>query len=136
MPRVLNYTPAWLSRSGPGFGLFADVRDQAIPQKNGSKNGHAKSDQRIGQRRTVAHRGSEVFVATGNLIRWADLATMKYEWETKELTRSYANKRDTFVVEEEEDDDLLRGLALRVCHQTLVEDFVNFGAGTQATIRS
>ena len=34
-----------------------------------------------GPRRTIARRGTEVFVANGREIRWADLVTMKDNWE-------------------------------------------------------
>lgn len=32
-------------------------------------------------RRTIAHRGTEVFTVVGNKIRWADLARVKSSWE-------------------------------------------------------
>lgn len=69
MPKVLGYTPDWLSRPNPGYHLFAP---KAI-------NGHggAAKRQEPGPRKTIATRGSEIFVAVGNEIRWADLANLK-----------------------------------------------------------
>jgi nucleoporin NUP82 len=69
MPKVLGYTPDWLSRPNPGYHLFAPR------QANG--NGVAANRQEPGPRKTIATRGSEVFVAVGNEIRWADLVNLK-----------------------------------------------------------
>ncbi|KAH9881107.1 hypothetical protein J1614_001601 [Plenodomus biglobosus] len=70
MPKVLSYTPDWLSRPNPGYHLFAPRR----------ANGHAavtKKKPDHGTRKTIATRGSEVFVAAGNELRWADLVSLK-----------------------------------------------------------
>ncbi|KAF1840152.1 uncharacterized protein K460DRAFT_297081 [Cucurbitaria berberidis CBS 394.84] len=69
MPKVLSYTPDWLSRPNPGYQLFAPK------QTNG--NGVAAKKRDFGPRKTLATRGSEVFVAVGNEIRWADLVNLK-----------------------------------------------------------
>lgn len=69
MPKVLSYTPDWLSRPNPGYHLFAPK------QSNG--NGAAAKKKDFGPRKTIATRGSEVFVAVGNEIRWADLVNLK-----------------------------------------------------------
>ena len=71
MPKVLGYTPDWLSRPNPGYHLFAPK------QTNG--NGVAAKKQEPGPRKTIATRGSEIFVAVGNEIRWADLVNLKEE---------------------------------------------------------
>lgn len=66
MPKVLSRTPAWLSRPKPGFELFQP------------KQTDTKTQQKYeGPRRTIAHRGSEVFVAVGKELRWADLSLLK-----------------------------------------------------------
>ncbi|KAJ4383268.1 hypothetical protein N0V86_001313 [Didymella sp. IMI 355093] len=69
MPKVLSYTPEWLSRPSPGYHLFAPK------QSNGS--GAAAKNKDLGPRRTIATRGSEIFVAVGHEIRWADLVNLK-----------------------------------------------------------
>ncbi|KAL1644016.1 hypothetical protein SLS61_009044 [Didymella pomorum] len=69
MPKVLSYTPEWLSRPSPGYHLFAPK------QSNG--NGAAARKKDFGPRKTIATRGSEVFVAVGHEIRWADLVNLK-----------------------------------------------------------
>ncbi|KAF2821866.1 hypothetical protein CC86DRAFT_358928 [Ophiobolus disseminans] len=69
MPKVLSYTPEWLSRPSPGYHLFAP--------KHTSNGAAAKKKQDFGQRKTIATRGSEVFVAVGHEIRWADLVNLK-----------------------------------------------------------
>ncbi|KAK6437287.1 hypothetical protein LTR95_006516 [Oleoguttula sp. CCFEE 5521] len=73
MPKVLEYTPAWLSRgegSQAGFDLF---------RQDGK--GQTDSD---GSRRTIAHRETEVFVAMGKEVRWADLRSLKDAHESKD----------------------------------------------------
>ncbi|KAJ4356990.1 hypothetical protein N0V95_002862 [Ascochyta clinopodiicola] len=69
MPKVLSYTPEWLSRPSPGYHLFAPK------QSNG--NGAAAKSKDFGPRKTIATRGSEIFVAVGHEIRWADLVNLK-----------------------------------------------------------
>ncbi|KAJ4991452.1 nuclear pore complex protein an-nup82 [Stagonosporopsis vannaccii] len=69
MPKVLSYTPEWLSRPSPGYHLFAPK------QSNG--NGAAAKKKDFGPRKTIATRGSEIFVAVGHEIRWADLVNLK-----------------------------------------------------------
>ncbi|KAH7065708.1 hypothetical protein BKA63DRAFT_481496 [Paraphoma chrysanthemicola] len=69
MPKVLSYTPDWLSRPHPGYHLFAPKHT------NGSALAAKKKD--LGPRKTIATRGSEIFVAVGHEIRWADLVNLK-----------------------------------------------------------
>jgi nucleoporin NUP82 len=69
MPKVLSYTPDWLARPSPGYQLFAPKQSPA--------NSAAAKKKDYGPRKTIATRGSEIFVAAGNEIRWADLANLK-----------------------------------------------------------
>jgi nucleoporin NUP82 len=73
MPKVLSYTPEWLARPNPGYNLFAPK------QTNG--NGVAAKKKDYGPRKTIATRGSEIFVAVGHEIRWADLVNLKEDTE-------------------------------------------------------
>ena len=66
MPRIISRTPRWLSRPAPGHTLFA---------KDGRRNSIE------GPQRTIAHRGTEIFVAVGNELRWADLVLLKEQGE-------------------------------------------------------
>ncbi|KAJ9645852.1 hypothetical protein H2199_002895 [Coniosporium tulheliwenetii] len=93
MPRVLSYTPSWLSRPSPGFDLFAQS-----PAKNKTKarvpNGNGSSSEASGPRRTIARRGTEVFVAVGNEIRWSDLVLLKEKGASDgDLRRSRSSRR-------------------------------------------
>ena len=86
MPRVISFTPAWLSRPCPGFQVFD-------PSKAGRLNGTQLSrDEFIGPNRTLARRGAEVFIVVGNQIRWADLSLLKDRWEQVQATPSKVPK--------------------------------------------
>ena len=114
MPRVLSYTPAWLSRPGPGFRLFSEDGG-ANPGRPDTEKRKEKHNQCSTQRRVLAHRGSEVFVAVDNVIRWTDLATMKDDWEGKVLAQSYTGKREDSV----EDQEFFDSPSFRVFKQAL-----------------
>ncbi|KAI4136569.1 MAG: hypothetical protein L6R39_007725 [Caloplaca ligustica] len=81
MPKLLSYTPSWLTRPSPGFELF-------VPDKkpwSGSQNGFklpTEGEEYRGPRRTIAHRNTEVFMTVDNQIRWSDLSMLKYNWES------------------------------------------------------
>ncbi|KAI9819082.1 MAG: hypothetical protein M1826_001212 [Phylliscum demangeonii] len=76
MPRILRSVVPWLVRPAPGGELFTTPT-----------NSKTKKSSRPGPRRTVAHRGSEVFVAVGNQIRWTDLALVHQQWREQQERR-------------------------------------------------
>lgn len=77
MPKVKSYSAPWLSGAAPGRQLF--TRDDDAPLTTAlSSNKNALP----GPRRTIAKRGTEVFVACGKEIRWGDLASLKDQWTT------------------------------------------------------
>lgn len=79
MPRVISYTPEWLSRPKPAFNLFQSKQPEIQQRFEGA-------------RRTVAHRGTEVFVAVGKELRWADLDILRdadADGRTSELGQGY-----------------------------------------------
>jgi nucleoporin NUP82 len=83
MPKVLSYTPAWLCEPAPGHNLFVPTeektqRGQATTYKATDES--RKRNAKPGPRRTIAHRGTEVFIAAGKEIRWADLVYLKENW--------------------------------------------------------
>ena len=85
MPKAISQTPSWLSRPSPGARIFSDPSNQSptSPSKRNSQtppNGSNPSSF-YSPKRTIAQRGTEIFVAVGNKIRWTDLATVKDDWE-------------------------------------------------------
>ncbi|KAI5868077.1 hypothetical protein GGS23DRAFT_10174 [Durotheca rogersii] len=100
MPKIKSYTPAWLLPPSPGHDLFS-------PDQADAHNGfpHAfKTTPQSGPRRTIARRGTEVFIAVGKEIRWVDLVYIKERWEEKAAERrgSVRVKREGSVASEEE----------------------------------
>ncbi|KIX03902.1 uncharacterized protein Z518_07455 [Rhinocladiella mackenziei CBS 650.93] len=83
MPKVIGHTAPWLSRPAPGAKIFSDPAPQspASSSKRSSYVGSPPSNDYQGPRRLVASRGTEIFAVVGNKIRWADLATVRDEWE-------------------------------------------------------
>ncbi|KAL9011142.1 MAG: hypothetical protein Q9173_003983 [Seirophora scorigena] len=85
MPRILSYTPSWLSRPSDGYDVFASAQKTPSPAApNGTKvqtNGHQDGEGYRGPHRTIAYRGTEVFVVVDNQIRWSDLSMLKENWE-------------------------------------------------------
>ncbi|MCJ1283522.1 hypothetical protein MMC26_002852 [Xylographa opegraphella] len=95
MPKVLTYTPAWLSRPSPGFDLFQG-NDRKLSHK-ASEFGSKKSEQ--GTRRILAYRRTEycneIFVVVGNTIRWANLGQIKDDWEEEAHDRDVIKSIET-----------------------------------------
>lgn len=83
MPKVIGHTPPWLSRPSLGARIFTDSAPQSpeSPSKRSSYLGSPPSVDYQGPRRLVASRGTEIFTVVGNKIRWADLASIRDEWE-------------------------------------------------------
>ncbi|GAW11168.1 hypothetical protein ANO14919_005100 [Xylariales sp. No.14919] len=79
MPKIKAYTPAWLCSPSSGHQLFAPNPDDA--QNIASYVSAAASDS--GPRRTITTRGTEVFIAVGKEIRWADLVYLKERYQEK-----------------------------------------------------
>jgi len=79
MPKIKSFAPAWLNEPAPGHKLFAPSADDGtatVPLAYGKKI-------KPGPRRTIARRGTEIFVACGKQIRWGDLAQLKESWESR-----------------------------------------------------
>ena len=88
MPKVISYTPAWLSKPSLGHEIFTSTTQNA--STNGTSSG-SKRTAKPGPRRTIARRGTEVFIAVGKEIRWADLVYLKEAWEDKQ-SRQHGGK--------------------------------------------
>lgn len=76
MAKIIEHTPAWLSRPSPGFDVFQPSSSSGSSRASLS-NGQGKKLEHRGVLRTIAHRGTEIFVASGNQIKWADLVALK-----------------------------------------------------------
>ncbi|KUI58783.1 Nucleoporin NUP82 [Cytospora mali] len=76
--RVKAYTPSWLSKPAPGHTLFAASADDL--KSSVFSPFASKKKSRPGPRRTIARRGTEVFVAVNREIRWGDLVYLKDSW--------------------------------------------------------
>jgi len=77
MPKITSYNLEWLSQPHPGYQLFTPSSTSSISY-NGASNGKVGDDEdNAGSRRKIARRGTEIFVAVGKEIRWADLAYLK-----------------------------------------------------------
>src|SRR3954452_9534421 len=88
MPKILDYTPPWLTRPSQGSKIFTDPPShgsQASPSKRTSQlnspNGVKQRESYQGPHRLLANRGTEIFTVVDNKIRWADLAKVKSDWE-------------------------------------------------------
>lgn len=94
MPKVLAYTPEWLSRNNPGFQIFNTPRPtltQTQARQEGSiqlENINGSSSDYVGPDKTIARRGAEVFTVVGKHIRWADLSTLKENFGEQKATPS------------------------------------------------
>ncbi|KAK2928570.1 hypothetical protein FoTM2_011432 [Fusarium oxysporum f. sp. vasinfectum] len=82
MPKVKSYSAAWLSSNAPGHRLF-EPSSEASKSRSLESAYSSKKKTIPGPRRTIAHRGTEVFVAVGREIRWGDLAYLKDEWANR-----------------------------------------------------
>ena len=94
MPQIISYTPPWLSRPNPGWEIFTpSATDASYPSL--TQKSHSKTSAKPGPRRTIAQRGTEVFIAVGKEIRWADLVYLKEAWEDSQERQksSYKGKR-------------------------------------------
>ncbi|OTA82616.1 hypothetical protein M434DRAFT_37050 [Hypoxylon sp. CO27-5] len=104
MPKIKSYTPAWLLPPSPGHDLFVPNPNDAHSVSSYTSKGIHKNS----PRRTIARRGTEVFIAVGKEIRWADLVYLKERWEEKQ-----AKARGGIRIKREDssssgDDELLR----------------------------
>ncbi|KKY33311.1 putative nuclear pore complex protein an-nup82 [Diaporthe ampelina] len=76
--KVKSYTPGWLSKPAPGHTLFKATSEDLDASVFSPYSSNKKA--RPGPRRTIARRGTEVFVAVNREIRWGDLVYLKESW--------------------------------------------------------
>lgn len=106
MPKVASYTQAFLAKPSTGHDLFT-LAATSTGSQNGAPNGGSGWDTKgnPGARRTIARRGTEVFIAVGKEIRWADLVYLKSAHEDAQSRQSSKGKR----VESQYTDDHAQG---------------------------
>ncbi|SPO02862.1 uncharacterized protein DNG_05539 [Cephalotrichum gorgonifer] len=106
MPKIKSYTPAWLAKGSPGNNLFAPTIDVSRASVSSPYSTKSKKRSPNGPRRTIARRGTEVFVASGREIRWGDLVYLK---------EMYASQRASARVKREDSsgDDTLESIEHR-----------------------
>ncbi|KAH8805711.1 hypothetical protein F5884DRAFT_800295 [Xylogone sp. PMI_703] len=109
MPKVLSYTPAWLSKPSPGYDLFTSTSKASNAHAHAPYGsiGQNKKDGKPGPRRTIVHRGTEVFVAVGKEIHWADLALLKEAWEARQQSVKSRKSRAASAREDSYEGDHL-----------------------------
>ena len=118
MPKVKNYAPSWLSEQSPAHKLFEstpETRSRGLTPTYSNKKTSV-----LGPKRTIARRGTEVFVAVGKEVRWGDLAYLKDEWTDRQSRgRSSSSgrriKKEDSVLSSEFDAGLENIQGLRVC---------------------
>ena len=110
MPKITSYNQAWLAKPNPGHDLFTATKagtQDGIP--DGVLGWDTKGKPRA--RRTIARRGTEVFIAVGKEIRWADLVYLKAAEEDAQSRQSSRGKRQ----ESQYTDDHAQGYRVS-CH--------------------
>lgn len=109
MPPVLGYTPTWLSKPNPGHEIFTAKPTGIQTASGASYNPNEKKTNKPGPKRTIARRGTEIFIAVGKEIRWADLVYLKETWENKqENQRSFLKGKSRAEEEIEAEENVAR----------------------------
>lgn len=94
MPKVLAYTPEWLSRNNPGFQLFNYAQPTQAEAKGRQRssvqleNASGSDSNYVGPNKTIARRGAEIFAVVGKQIRWADLSVLKENFEEQKAAQT------------------------------------------------
>ncbi|KAE8352978.1 hypothetical protein BDV28DRAFT_117993 [Aspergillus coremiiformis] len=85
MPKVISYTPPWLSRPSPGASLFSST----APKTSESISDKLRQEvDYTGPTRILAKRGNEAFTVVDNQIRWSSLTRLKDEWQQQTKSRN------------------------------------------------
>ncbi|KAI9927637.1 hypothetical protein ASPWEDRAFT_54310 [Aspergillus wentii DTO 134E9] len=84
MPKVISFTPPWLSRPSPGASLFSSTSAKG-PEYDAAND--QKNVEYMGPTKTQAKRGNEVFTVVDNQIRWSSLTRLKDEWQQQSRSK-------------------------------------------------
>lgn len=108
MPKIKSYTPSWLSPPAPGHNLFVPSSEE----RRSSPFPAAKSKAaKTAPRKTLARSGSQIFVAVGREIRWADLIELKEKWQEKAVRGRSSIRIKREDEGEPDDEEYLRASA-------------------------
>ncbi|KAK5989118.1 Nuclear pore protein NUP82 [Cladobotryum mycophilum] len=122
MPKVKCYSAAWLSKDAPGYQLFEPLADTLRSRALSP----TKKKGLPGPRRTIARRGTEVFVAVGKEIRWGDLVYLKEEWTEKQSRKRHGSsvriKREDSVQTFSTDRESEVPLGMRIIKTPVADD--------------
>ncbi|XWX00930.1 hypothetical protein V2A60_008953 [Cordyceps javanica] len=125
MPKVKCYSAAWLSKNAPGHQLFEPSQEVARSKALASPYASRKKTA-LSPRRTIARRGTEVFVAVGKEIRWGDLAYIKEGWtNNQQRGRRGSNhriKREDSILNMEDIPDIEAVGGLRTIKVPVADD--------------
>lgn len=89
MPEINSFNPSWLSSGQPGHEIFLP----STKDLKSSSYSNSKKAAKSGPRRTIARRETEVFIAVGKEIRWADLVYLKDAYEDGQERRRGSRSR-------------------------------------------
>lgn len=92
MPKVISYTPPWLSRPAPGASIFASSGSKSPEHTPGTKDVVYSGPTRI-----QAKRGNELFTVVDNQIRWSSLTRLKDEWQHNSRSNDKQQSEDRTV---------------------------------------
>ncbi|OJJ67403.1 hypothetical protein ASPBRDRAFT_47943 [Aspergillus brasiliensis CBS 101740] len=92
MPKVISYTPPWLSRPAPGASIFASSGSKSPEYTQGTKEVVYSGPTRI-----HAKRGNELFTVVDNQIRWSSLTRLKDEWQHNARSNDKQQSEDRSV---------------------------------------
>ena len=111
MPKVIAHTPAWLSPPSSGSNIFDPTPKRRSPDSPARRAAQSPTPtEYAGPTRLLAHRGTEVFTAVGNELRWADLTTVKQDWEET----SHSPRRTTKDQDNDKSKQMYRVLKVSV----------------------
>lgn len=122
MPKVKSYTPSWLSKGSPGHNLFSPSIDASRASLSSPYTTKSKKKAPNGPKRTIARRGTEIFVANGKEIRWGDLVYLK---ETHGQNRAgFRLERESSVADGDAPDDDVenRGAGYRIIKTPVADE--------------
>ena len=105
MPKIISHTPGWLSRPSPGFQIFNKVHSTSTQADHSQQqNSSFGGKQGVGPNRTIAQRGTEIYLAVGRQIRWADLVSLKDGYE-EQLRTPTPKPKPTNIANQSEVDE-------------------------------
>ncbi|MCJ1311717.1 hypothetical protein MMC25_005390 [Agyrium rufum] len=147
MPKVISYTPSWLERNAPGLEFFTphDRSKQTISSGT-EEGGIVPKEASSTASRTIAQRGTEIYVVVDNTIRWTDLCSLQEAWREagKKAPRSAAKYYRTLQVPVHEqirqliispNQDLLAILTSHTAHIAVLPDSSHLGQLDERPIR-